>query len=88
MIRIICDNHSPHKSKETQNYLAICLEGRFAIVFISKYGFCLNMIKGFFSNDKADAFGDKGHIKAGTFGTDIFILRGRKQGTCSLSMDL
>jgi transposase len=48
-IRIVCDNHSAHKSKETRNYLATCPEGRFVFVFTPKHGSWLNMIESFFS---------------------------------------
>lgn len=47
IIRIVCYNHSAHKSKETRNYLATCPEGRFA--FTPKHGSWLNMIESFFS---------------------------------------
>ena len=49
IIRIVCDNHSAHKSKETRNYLATLPEGRFVFVFTPKHGSWLNMIEGFFS---------------------------------------
>ena len=49
VIRIICDNHSAHKSKEVQNYLATCPEGRFVFVFTPKHGSWLNLIESFFS---------------------------------------
>lgn len=49
VIRIILDNHSAHKSKETQNYLATRPEGRFAFVFTPTHGSWLNMIESFFS---------------------------------------
>ena len=49
VIRIICDNHSAHKSKETKNYLTTCPEGRFVFVFTSTHGSWLNMIESFFS---------------------------------------
>lgn len=49
IIRIICDNHSTHKSKETKNYLAACPEGRFVFVFTPTHGSWLNMIESFFS---------------------------------------
>lgn len=49
IIRIICDNHSAHKSKETKNYLATCPEGRFVFVFTPKHGSWLNLIESFFS---------------------------------------
>lgn len=49
VIRIICDNHSAHKSKETRNYLATRPEGRFVFVFTPKHGSWLNLIESFFS---------------------------------------
>ena len=49
IIRIVCDNHSAHKSKETRNYLATRPEGRFVFVFTPKLGSWLNMIESFFS---------------------------------------
>lgn len=49
IIRVVCDNHSAHKSKETRNYLATCPEGRFVFVFTPKHGSWLNMIESFFS---------------------------------------
>lgn len=49
VIRIICDNHSAHKSKETRNYLATCPEGRFVFVFTPTHGSWLNLIESFFS---------------------------------------
>lgn len=49
VIRIVCDNHSAHKSKETRNYLATCPEGRFVFVFTPKHGSWLNLIESFFS---------------------------------------
>ena len=49
VIRIICDNHSAHKSKETKNYLAMCPEGRFVFVFTPTHGSWLSMIESFFS---------------------------------------
>lgn len=49
IIRILCDNHSAHKSKETRNYLATCPEGRFVFVFTPKHGSWLNLIESFFS---------------------------------------
>lgn len=48
-IRIVCDNHSAHKSKETRNYLSTLPEGRFVFVFTPKHGFWLNLIESFFS---------------------------------------
>lgn len=47
IIRIVCDNHSAHKSKEVQNYLATKPEGRF--VFTPTHGSWLNLIESFFS---------------------------------------
>lgn len=49
IIRIICDNHSAHKSKEVQKYLATKPAGRFVFVFTPKHGSWLNLIENFFS---------------------------------------
>ena len=49
IIRIICDNHSAHKSKEVQHYLATRPEGRFVFVFTPTHGSWLNLIESFFS---------------------------------------
>lgn len=49
IIRIVCDNHSAHKSKEVQNYLATRPEGRFNFVFTPTHGSWLNLIESFFS---------------------------------------
>lgn len=49
VIRIICDNHSAHKSKEVQNYLATKPEGRYIFVFTPTHGSWLNLIESFFS---------------------------------------
>lgn len=49
VIRIICDNHSAHKSKEVRNYLATRPEGRFDFVFTPTHGSWLNLIESFFS---------------------------------------
>lgn len=49
VIRIICDNHSAHKSKEVRNYLATRPEGRFTFVFTPTHGSWLNLIESFFS---------------------------------------
>ena len=49
VIRIICDNHSAHKSKEVQNYLATKSDGRFVFVFTPTHGSWLNLIESFFS---------------------------------------
>ena len=49
VIRIICDNHSAHKSKEVRNYLATRPEGRFVFVFTPTHGSWLNLIESFFS---------------------------------------
>lgn len=49
VIRIICDNHSAHKSKEVQNYLATKTDGRFVFVFTPTHGSWLNLIESFFS---------------------------------------
>ena len=49
IIRIICDNHSAHKSKEVQNYLATKPEGCYTFVFTPKHASWLNLIECFFS---------------------------------------
>ena len=49
VIRIICDNHSAHKSKEVQNYMAKKSEGRYVFVFTPKHASWLNLIECFFS---------------------------------------
>jgi len=49
IIRIICDNHSAHKSKEVHNYLASKSENRFVFVFTPSHGSWLNLIESFFS---------------------------------------
>lgn len=48
-IRLILDNHSAHKSKETQQYLATLPEDRFVFVFTPTHASWLNMIESFFS---------------------------------------
>ena len=49
IIRLILDNHSAHKSKETQRFLATLPEGRFRFVFTPTHASWLNMIESFFS---------------------------------------
>ena len=49
VIRIVCDNHSAHKSKEVKNYLRTLPAGRFVFVFTPTHGSWLNMIESFFS---------------------------------------
>ena len=49
IIRIVCDNHSAHRSKEVKNYLRTLPSGRFVFVFTPKHGSWLNMIESFFS---------------------------------------
>ena len=49
VIRIVCDNHSAHQSKEVQNYLATRPGGRFKFVFTPTHGSWLNLIESFFS---------------------------------------
>lgn len=49
IIRIVCDNHSAHKSKEVKNYLRTLPSGRFIFVFTPTHGSWLNMIESFFS---------------------------------------
>ena len=46
-IRIILDNHSAHKSKETKAFLST-MSGKFEFVFTPKHGSWLNLIEGFF----------------------------------------
>ena len=48
-IQLILDNHSAHKSKETQQYLATLPEDRFVFVFTPTHALWLNMIESFFS---------------------------------------
>jgi transposase len=48
-IKIVLDNHSAHKSKETRAWLAQQPEGRFTFVFTPKHGSWLNLVEGFFS---------------------------------------
>lgn len=48
-IRIILDNHSAHKSKETKSFLATMPEHRFEFVFTPTHGSWLNLIESFFS---------------------------------------
>lgn len=48
-IRLILDNHSAHKSKETKCFLATLPEGRFEFVFTPTHTSWLNMIESFFS---------------------------------------
>lgn len=48
-IRLILDNHSAHRSKETQRFLATMPEGRFEFVFTPTHASWLNMIESFFS---------------------------------------
>ena len=48
-IRIILDNHSAHKSKETKKFLSTMPEHRFKFVFTPTHGSWLNLIESFFS---------------------------------------
>lgn len=48
-IRLILDNHSAHKSKETKRFLSTLPEGRFVFVFTPAHASWLNMIESFFS---------------------------------------
>ena len=48
-IKVILDNHSAHKSKETKAWLDEQPEGRFSFVFTPKHGSWLNLIEGYFS---------------------------------------
>ena len=47
IIRIICDNHSAHRSKEIQHYLAMKPKGRYVFVFTPKHASWLNLIECF-----------------------------------------
>ena len=47
-IRLIMDNHSSHKSKETQEYLQT-RPNRFELVFTPTHGSWLNLVECFFS---------------------------------------
>jgi len=49
-IRLILDNHSAHKSKETQRYLK-SKPNRFTFVFTPTHGSWLNLIEAFFSKN-------------------------------------
>jgi transposase len=49
VIRIICDNHSAHKSQEVRRYIDTTPEGRFVFVFTPTHGSWLNLIESFFS---------------------------------------
>ena len=48
-IKLILDNHSAHKSKETMAWLAQQPKGRFTLVYTPKHGSWLNLVEGFFS---------------------------------------
>ena len=48
-IRLILDNHSAHKSKETKRFLSTLPEGGFVFVFTPTHASWLNMIESFFS---------------------------------------
>ena len=48
-IKLLVDNHSSHKSKETRAWLGKQPKGRFAFTFLPKHGSWLNLIEGFFS---------------------------------------
>lgn len=48
-IRLILDNHSAHKSNETQRFLATLPKDRFQFVFTPTHTSWLNMIESFFS---------------------------------------
>lgn len=48
-IRLILDNHSAHKSKETRKYLTTLPEDRFVFVFTPTHASWLNIIESFFS---------------------------------------
>jgi transposase len=48
-IKLLVDNPSSHKSKETRAWLGKQPKGRFAFTFLPKHGSWLNLIEGFFS---------------------------------------
>ena len=48
VIRLVLDNHSAHKSKETRAWLQ-AHPGRFELVFTPTHGSWLNMVEGFFA---------------------------------------
>lgn len=48
-IRLILDNHSAHKSKETLRFLSTLPEGRFVFIFTPTHTSWLNMVESFFS---------------------------------------
>jgi transposase len=48
-IKLLVDNHSSHKSKETRAWLGKQPKGRLAFTFLPKHGSWLNLIEGFFS---------------------------------------
>ena len=45
-IKLILDNHSAHKSKETMAWLAQQSKGRFTLVYTPKHGSWLNLVEG------------------------------------------
>ena len=49
-VLLVYNNHSSHKSKETQKYLATLAEDRFVFVSTPTHASWLNMIESFFSN--------------------------------------
>jgi transposase len=48
-IKVLLDNHSAHKSKETKAWVASLPAHRFKFTFTPKHGSWLNLIEGFFS---------------------------------------
>lgn len=48
-IRLILDNHSAHGSRETKQFFATLLEGRFVFMFTPAHASWLNLIESFFS---------------------------------------
>lgn len=48
-IRMILDNYSAHKSRETRRFLETVPVGRFEFVFTPKHGSWLDLIESFFS---------------------------------------
>ena len=55
-IKLILDNHSAHKSKETMAWLAQQSKGRFTLVYTPKHGSWLNLVGDFSSSSPAPCF--------------------------------
>src|SRR6202046_3339691 len=55
-IKLILDNHSAHKSKETMAWLAQQSKGRFTLVYTPKHGSRLHLVEGFSPSSPAPCF--------------------------------